>query len=300
MAIFYNQATISLNGVVTGSNIITGEIEEVLSVSKNAVMESYTPGSSIVYAVSIVNSGNTAYTDLTLTDDLGSYAVEQPEGEPELDVVPLTFEEGTVSLYINGVRQAAPVVTSTEPLTITGIDIPAEGNAVILYAARANTFAPLGENASITNTAEVSGNGIGTPLTASAEAVHDSTADLAISKSLTPSTVPENGELTYTFIIQNFGSSAVTEDDSVIFRDVFDPVLDITEVTFNGEPITAGTGYTYSTADGIFTSLEGQITVPAAEYTQDPATGAWSVQPGTSTLVITGTFYSAPQQNTRR
>ena len=34
----------------------------------------------------------------------------------------------------------------------------------------------------------------------------------------------------------------------------------------------------------------GRITVPAAAYTQDPATGNWIVTPGTGTLTVTGTI----------
>ena len=39
---------------------------------------------------------------------------------------------------------------------------------------------------------------------------------------------------------------------------------------------------------GLFSSLSGQVTVPAAQFTQDQTTGEWSVQPGISTLTITG------------
>lgn len=46
--------------------------------------------------------------------------------------------------------------------------------------------------------------------------------------------------------------------------------------------------YTCDTATGLFTTLAGQITVPAASYKQN-ADGTWTVTPRTSTLVITGT-----------
>ena len=36
-------------------------------------------------------------------------------------------------------------------------------------------------------------------------------------------------------------------------------------------------------------TVPGQITVPAATYTQDSETGEWNIQPGISTLVVTGT-----------
>ena len=41
MATFTNQATLSYNGGSTNSNIITGEIIEVLTVSKTAVVVTY-------------------------------------------------------------------------------------------------------------------------------------------------------------------------------------------------------------------------------------------------------------------
>jgi len=39
----------------------------------------------------------------------------------------------------------------------------------------------------------------------------------------------------------------------------------------------------------VFATVPSAITVPAATFTQNPATGAWSVIPGVSTLVVTGT-----------
>ena len=101
--------------------------------------------------------------------------------------------------------------------------------------------------------------------------------------------VAENGQLTYTFTIQNRGNTAVTAADDVTLRDVFKPILKNITVTYNGTAWRAGTEYTYSETTGEFVSAVGQITVPAATYTQDPVTGVWSVTPGSSVLVITGT-----------
>lgn len=285
MAVFYNKATLSYNGNVADSNITTGEIVEVLSAAKNALEDSYGRNDTVTYVVNLVNSGNSDFTNLTLTDDLGSYRNETAG----TDVVPLNYVGGSVNFFVNGVRQETPTVASTSPLTIQGLNVPARGNAYVVYNARTNDFAPLGENAVITNTANITGNGIITPVTAAATINHSSEADLDISKTLNPTVVPENGTVTYTFTIMNNGSAAADATDNVIFRDVFDPVLDIASVTFNGTPWTRNTDYSY-TDDGAFTSLNGSITVPAATYTQNPDTGAWAVNPGISTLVITGSI----------
>ena len=284
MAIFYNQATLSYNGNVTASNMITGEIVEVLSASKNAVVDTYSPENETVFVITAVNSGNEDYTGLTITDDLGEYTF----GEEEIPLVPLTYTAGSVNYYINGVQQPAPMVTSTSPLVISGIDVPAEGNAVIIYSAKANSFAPMGSGAIITNTAAITGPGVGTPIIATAVISALDTADLTISKSLTPSAVQENGQLTYTFVIQNYGSLPATADDTVIFRDVFDPIIVPAEVVFNDRAWVQGVNYNYDLRTGEFTSVEGQITVPEADFTQDDVTGAWTVKPGTSILTIKG------------
>lgn len=283
MAAFYNQASLTYNGNVTNSNITTGEILEVLSITKSPVTDTYTAGNDVVFLINITNTGTAAINGLTLTDDLGEYTF----GEEGASAVPLTYMEGTASLFVNGIKQADPAVVSVSPLTITGINVPAGGNAAVIYAAEPNQFAPLGENASITNTASVSG-ARATAVTASSTITADTSVSLAISKSLSPAVVSENGTLTYTFIIQNSGAVPVTVSDDVIFTDTFDPVLSQLTATFNGAAWTAGTNYTYDETTGVFTSLPGQITVPAAEVSQDTTTGIWSIQPGVSTIVITG------------
>ena len=48
--------------------------------------------------------------------------------------------------------------------------------------------------------------------------------------------------------------------------------------------------YNYNEATGLFTTVPGQILVPAATYVQDPVTGAYTATPGIATLVVTGTI----------
>ena len=76
MATFTNVATLSYNGTVVNSNVTTGEIQQMLSATKYALSETYSSDSDITYIVNIVNNGSTAFTNLTLTDNLGAYAYE--------------------------------------------------------------------------------------------------------------------------------------------------------------------------------------------------------------------------------
>lgn len=284
MATFYNQATLVYNGNTTTSNVTTGELLEVLSATKTAVVDRYIANDSITYIINIINSGSTAFSNLTLTDDLGAYDLN------ELSLRPLTYVEDSVQYFINGILQASPAIKAAAPLTVNGISVPANGNATIIYQTKTNEFTPLEADASITNTGVISGNGLTTDLLVSDTIYADTSAVLTISKSIYPTTVTENGQITYTFVIQNSGNTAATADDDVIVTDTFDPVLNAIIVTFNGASWAAPTHYVYSEATGAFSTVAGAITVPAATYTRDDTTGAVTVNPGVSVLTVTGTI----------
>lgn len=283
MAQFTNQAQLAYNDSVISSNIAVGEILEVLSATKTAVGDSYGADSNVTYVISIVNSGTAPYTSLTVTDNLGAYAF----GTNSL--VPLTYNDGTVNYYINGVLQPSPGVDSSgTSLVFSPVSVPAGGNATIIYEVSTNRFAPLEAGSEITNSVTVSGSGI-TPITAVETVTAASDPELSVAKSISPVPVAENGTLTYTFLIQNTGNSPATADDLAVITDTFDPTLSDLTVTFNGETWTEPADYTYDETSGVFSSTAGLITVPAATFTQDPTTGVWVTTPGVSTLIITGT-----------
>ena len=203
MAIFTNQAQLRYGNAVANSNVAVGEILEVLAATKTAVRKTYGQNDRVTYVVSIVNSGNTAMTGLTVADDLGAYAF----GTDTL--VPLTYVADTVRYYSNGILQTTPAVTAGPPLSVSGISVPAGGNVTIVYEAETNAFAPLLAESEITNTVTVSGGGI-TPVTAKETVIAESGPKLTITKSVSPVPVTENGTLTYTFLIQNTGNMAAT------------------------------------------------------------------------------------------
>lgn len=284
MAIFSNQATLTYNGNTTNSNIAYGEILDVLTTSKTSIEGIYTQNGLVTYVVTLRNTGNAALNGLTVTDNLGGYAF----GSTTL--YPLTYSDGSVALFIDGVLQPTPAVVPGPPLVISGINIPGGSDAVLIYQARANEYASPAADGVINNTATVTGDGLSAPVIAT-ETVSSSTAPiLTISKSITPAQVVDNDRVTYTFVIQNSGNQAVVATDNAAISDTFDPILTALAVNLDGVAWTQGVQYNYDDTTGLFTTVPGQITVPAATYTQDPVSGAYSVTPGITTLTVTGTI----------
>lgn len=283
MATFTNQATLSYNGTVVSSNVVTGQLQEALTAVKTAVDPSYSVGDTVTYVISIVNSSTVAYTALTVTDNLGAYTFEGQSLQP------MDYVEGSVAYYQNGVVQAAPTVSTADGLTVSGISVPAGGSAQVIYQARVNSYAPPASGGSITNEAVISGAALAAPISVTETVTVTEAAQLSITKSLTPVVVTADGQLTYTFVIQNMGNTAAVVTDNIVLADSFDPILSGIAVSYNGVSWSAPENYSYNEATGEFATVAGQITVPAAEYVQDATTGVWTVSPGVSTLQITGT-----------
>ena len=148
MAIFSNQATLTYNGSTTNSNIVYGELLEVLTATKTAVEGSYVPGQQLTYVVTLRNTGTTALTGLTVTDDLGGY----PFGTGT--VYPLTYVADSAQVFVNGAPQASPAVAVGPPLVISGITVSPPAGTVIPLITRGGPSATAGEawGAPLTNT----------------------------------------------------------------------------------------------------------------------------------------------------
>ncbi len=281
MAQFTNTASLSYSGGTVNSNTVTGLVQDNLTASKTSLDNNYAPGDNVTFLVNFVNTGDTALNTLTLTDDLGAYT------SGTQTVIPLTYNTGSARYYVNGVLQTAPTVTEGQNLVFTGLSVPAGGNALVVYEATANQFASPESTGSITNTATITGPGLADSVVADTTLATVAEPVLTINKAVSPAVVNANGELTYTFTIQNSGNTEATVADNVVLNDLFDPRLNITSVTYNGAPWAAPANYTYDAGTGQFTSVAGQITVPAAAYVQN-ANGSWTITPGVSTVTVTG------------
>ena len=280
MATFTNRATLTFNGGSTNSNTVTGELVEVLTATKTAIPQTYRPGDRVTYVVTLVNTGTVALTGLTVQDNLGAYTPDATT------LYPLTYESAL--FYQNGVLQPTPAVTPGPPLSFGNVSVPAGGNATLVYDVIVNEYASPLSGGTVENTVTVTGDGLASPVTATEIITALDATDLTITKSVCPAVVTDNGQLTYTFVIQNSGNVEAVATDDLVLTDTFNPILNPITVTYNGVTWTEGVNYTYDPATGAFATLPGQITVPAATYTANPD-GTWTVTPGTSVITVTGT-----------
>ena len=268
MLTFTNQAALSYRNRVRYSNLTTGQIADALTMTKEALTGTYAPGEDVTYVVRLSNNGTAALTDLTLTDDLGGYVFDGGT------LYPLSYVENSLRFFVNGTEQP----------------LPAGGNGLLLYEAAVTEFAPLGTEGTITNTVTASGAGLTAPVTASATVTAANEPELTIAKSLTPETVGADRQITYTFTIENEGNAATATGDDLVVTDTFAPALANIAVTLNGAPLPQPGNYTYDEATGVFATVPGALSVPAAAFTQDPVTGVWTAEPGEAVLAVTGTI----------
>ena len=280
MATFTNRATLTFNGGSTNSNTVTGELVEVLTATKTAIPQTYRPGDRVTYVVTLVNTGTAPLTGLTVQDNLGAYTPDATT------LYPLTYESAL--FYQNGVLQPTPAVTPGPPLSFGNVSVPAGGNATLVYDVIVNEYASPLSGGTVENTVTVTGDGLASPVTATEIITALDATDLTITKSICPAVVTDNGQLTYTFVIQNSGNVEAVATDDLVLTDTFNPILNPITVTYNGVTWTEGVNYTYDPATGAFATLPGQITVPPATFTANPD-GTWTVTPGTAVITVVGT-----------
>lgn len=291
MATFYNQATITYNGNTVTSNRVVGEIEEPLSIDKSALEENYRPNEPVNYVISFTNTIDTDITNASVSDNLGLYEFTPETEETPINLRSMTFVNGSGRYYVNSIEQTENLPTfeldAEGNLNITGITVPANGDAMVIYKAVPNEFAPLGEDTpavarTITNIATLTSDASEEKPTATLTLPANLEPELSLEKNISPVPVIDNGEITYTFDITNTGATAAA---GVVFADTFDPILSNITVTLDGAATTA---YDYNEATGEFTT--NSLNVPAATYEQDETTGEWTITPGTTTLTVTGTI----------
>ncbi|MBQ0010891.1 MAG: hypothetical protein KBS76_07325 [Ruminococcus sp.] len=286
MAIITNQASVSYAyGERTAralSNVAETVLVDPVTVTKRALGTTYRAGDEVTYILTARNGTAAPITDLTVTDDLGTFT------SGGVTVTPLSYI-GPAYLYINGtfVNELTPTVR-TDSITFTLPTVPVGANVMIVYKARINEYAPLAQANEIDNTAMFESPALRLSQMAQGAIQTESYADVRIVKTMTPNPVSDGGRLTYILTISNYGNEDATD---VTLTDTFTPAP--TGITVSVDGVTVPPAL-YSYTGGTLTlpaaCSSQESTIPAATYTRDPATGVYTVNPGTVTVTVTGTI----------
>ena len=275
------QFTYGATTATASSNIASTIIQGPLTANKTLLESAYQADGALTYMVQLTNSGAGALTPVTLVGDLGTYEVS-----PGLNVTPLTYT-GPAQLFLNGVYSAS-LTPALEPgkVTFTIPSLAPGVNAMLIYKARVNEYALLTAPSAITNTVSVDAPTMMDPVSVSHTVPVADYADVTITKSMTPNPITDGSTLTSTFLIQNFGNTAAS---SVVLTDAFTPSPDPITVTVDGVTLP-GTDYDYT--GGVLTLPNAgsaySLTIPAASFIQDPATGEVTINPGSVTITVAG------------
>lgn len=265
------------------SNVAEVELESSVGFTKSTVGQTYTEGSTVTYILTISNTSESALTNVSVTDDLGSIACEENE------ITPLTFNAEAV-LLINGEdrTELLGVDSSLPQRVIFTIDsLPSNSVANIIYTVTVNEYAPLEAESFIENTAELTSDSACADSVASATINVLEAANVSVFKQMCPNPVVCGGTITYTIRIYNYGN---VEAENVVLSDTFNPAPTNITVSRDGT-VLIGTDYTY--IDGTLrvpATDSVNITVPAATFVRDPETCIVSVEPGVVEYVIRGTI----------
>ncbi|GAA2078900.1 hypothetical protein GCM10009840_12500 [Pseudolysinimonas kribbensis] len=188
------------------------------TVTKTSSPASTSPGSTVVYTVTVKNTGKVAYTAGTpasFTDDLSG-------------VLDDATYNGDAS---NGATYAAPTVSWAGPLAVDGIQ-------TITYSVTVNT--PDAGDHVLTNSVVPTGTG-GTCATADACQTHTPVGTYTVSKTASASSTTPGSSITYTIVVTNTGQVAYTAAKPATITDNLSGVLD--DAVYDGD---ATGGATYS------------------------------------------------------
>lgn len=258
-----NQATLLYNNVTTNSNTAVTRILSLydLTATKEALLDTYTPGQTITYITRVENTGSAPLYNLTIVDNLADGLIR--------------YINTSVEGYLNGspIEIAVQTTTNSATFKVNSIVEPTD-NVLIIF----ETTTPTSNPDTLTNTQTITANGgstTGPVITVKPDPTATVTianyAALEMTKSVDKSSIYSGESLVYTFKIINRGNETAT---NVAFSDIFPAGYKIETITLKTPDEPDPIIYDPTTYVNFTTLAIPNLVIPV----------------GTSTLVVTGTY----------
>lgn len=139
-----NQATLLYNNVTTNSNTAVTRILSLydLTATKEALLDTYTPGQTITYVTRVENTGSAPLYNLTIVDNLADGLIR--------------YINTSVEGYLNGspIEIAVQTTTNSATFKVNSIVEPTD-NVLIIF----ETTTPTSNPDTLTNTQTITANG---------------------------------------------------------------------------------------------------------------------------------------------
>lgn len=261
----------------------TATMSKSMDISITSLEKDYYMGESITHLITIVNNGQKT-NPLTLKCNLGTY--KRKANDKNIIVTPLSYH-GQSYLYVNGEfkSQITPEVKPNE-IVFPLPPIAEKSNMMLIYKTNVNTFAPLNLNSKIKTIVSATLSETENLLETSHTIPVAEKADIKISKSIVPQMFSQGETLSYNISIYNYGNASA---ENIKITDTFEPPPILTSIKVNEKEISP---LDYSYADGIF-NLPAygsglKISVPYAKFETNETTGATSVIPSVTNVVVSG------------
>lgn len=254
------------------SNIATVTLrnENDILVTKVAQNETFVPGDTVTYVVTITNNGASYFTGVRVVDNLGTNNY-------------LSYVSGSAMLYYNQ-QYLRPEIASTNPLTFTLSPLSPGQTMILTYSCRVLSSLPA-TITSITNTVEATGYTYNSTVTgaSSAEITRSSTASLSIVKTATSDSVAPGEIFSYLITLTNQGTATA---NVARVTDSLPSNFNITSVKLK---IGSGTTQTLASSDYVL-DASNNFTLPSATGPTITVPGTTTSGPGQTVITITGYF----------
>ena len=238
------------------SNVLVTNVlsQTSLSVTKTPLGDTYIPGDNHSFAIRVENTGTVSVDNVVIQDNLG----ELTTGDDTITL--MNYIPGSGLYSLNGSEFAEVEPTNLDPITIAVPTLAPGDIYVFLYTAETVAGTTATE---ITNTATVSGDSNGTPVSASTTATitEGTYANITVQKFGSDTNIAALEDFSYTLILTNSGNTAATD---ITVTDALPENFSLESVTFTD---SAGTTTTLDTSD--YTLTGTTLTIPSASSALD-------------------------------